>query len=1014
MKFAGKIIYTLIVLFCISMSLDIIVQANEISISPKISKFNTEALFDEKKEFDSQELIIKFKASVSVLEKEKILNTFNVKEISNLNMGGFSLVSVPKDTDLKELANVLLTNTQIEFVEPNYEVKSTYVPNDPGFSMQWHLNKIQSPKAWDTTRGATNISVAVIDGGVQTNHPDLTGKIINPYNAVTGGTTFISDDHATHVAGIIAATMNQVGVAGIAPNVKIMPINVFSGEAASTSDVVKGIYYAANNQADVINMSLGSGYYSYAEEAAVNYAKSKGSIIIAAAGNDDTDEPMYPAALPSVIGVSATDNNDLITWFSNYGSYIDFSAPGESIYSTITGSSYQSMSGTSMASPVVSGVAALILSKNPLLTPAQVEDIMKRSSVDLGNLGWDNYYGYGRVDAYEALQIAPQPATLTTPASFTMTGLNKHTISVTAQSGTKVTLYIQNASGSTIKELVTNQTSTGSAINVSWDGKQANGTYVLDGTYKVVAKVTNGRETIYKTSSIKVINNTGITIQLGATTAFSPTVISKVTIPYSINKNAKVTAMIYDKNNILIKTILNNSAVSVGSRTITWDGRNNSGQLVVDGTYKLAMSAVDYSNIKATPKYMAITVDTRKPEGTITPSSLLLKMNGTLKNEANFVVKEKVNATAYVTNDKGVVVKKFYTNKLLYAGTSLLSWDGKNDSNQLVPEGKYQYVVEINDMVGNKLIAKSSLITVQDWRTPVISATSTIDYYSLGTKSYNYSINKPGKVSIKFYQNGQVVKTIQQSIQKPAGTHTFTWDGYDDSGKILTDGKYSFDITIVDVYQVSRTMTGTLNVLVSEVEIQYPSLVQYHDNQNVVSEVYYKLSQPAKVTIEIYNRDYKKIRTIMTNADLTAGINYFNWDGLEDNGYDSFYDFFYYVITAKNAAGNETMVKGRIAKDEDPAWLISNQVSFTPSDSYSWYNKQLNLGIYVNTPIKAHLNVYLSEYDSIPFAIVDYNLVKGLNVYTYNKPTVDPLYYSLILQDGLGNKHIIEIDEWDY
>ncbi|QHN50240.1 hypothetical protein EPB69_14160 [Geobacillus stearothermophilus] len=406
---------------------------------------------------------------------------------------------------MKGLAAKLVQLPEIESVEPNYVIERTYTPSDPGYSKQWHLKKINAPKAWDTTKGSGQITVAVVDDGVQMNHPDLAGKIVSPYNVLTGAKSVPAGEHGTHVAGIIAASINKKGVVGVAPNVKIMPVNVFEGDGATSYDVAYGIVYAVDHGANVINLSLGSYSATVYEAEAVQYAVSKGVVLVAAAGNDDTYFPVYPAAFDPVIAVSATDSSDWITDFSNYGDYIDLAAPGVNIYSTFPGSSYYGLHGTSMAAPIVSGTAALVLSKNPLLTRGEVENILRKSTVDLGGKGWDVFYGYGRVDAYKAVRNTPSPlSSISAAGTFTMKGNNKVGFSLSAyRKGLKVTAYVKNSRGYAVRTIAKNKLWNSNRISLSWDGKQDNGAFVGSGAYTMVVQVSNGRETVAKTKQIK-------------------------------------------------------------------------------------------------------------------------------------------------------------------------------------------------------------------------------------------------------------------------------------------------------------------------------------------------------------------------------------------------------------------------------------------------------------------------------------------------------------------------------
>jgi flagellar hook assembly protein FlgD len=990
------------------------VFADDIKVKPEISKNNFQALFNNTKQFSKHELMVKFNSAVTEDEKWSILKSVHAKELSSLEKGDIALIAIPETSNLETVAAQLIKNKQIEFVEPNYKVKTTFTPKDPGFKKQWYLNKIQMSKAWDQTKGASYITVAIIDSGIQTNHPELLGKIVNPYNSVTGGTTFSPSQHGTHVAGIIAATINSSGIAGIAPNVKVMPVNVFSGEYANMYDIASGIYYAIDRNADIINLSIGSRSYSYMLDYAVHYARSKGVLVVAAAGNEDTYLETYPAAFDTVLGVSATDSNDRITNFSNYGDYIDFAAPGQTIYSTVSGSSYKEMSGTSMSAPIVSGVAALILSKNPFMSPVQVEDVLKKSSTDLGGKGWDYFYGYGRVDASKALQYTSYPITNIYQyyPNFNMSGTNKNTISISAHSGSYVSLFVQNSKGQTLKTLMNYYKSTGKKLTVTWDGKQNSGVYVPSGTYKILAKVTNGKDTLYKGASVKVIDKVIPSIQLSSSVAYSPALSSKVTIPFQVNKNAIVTATILDRFNKTVKTLLNNSAVSVGKRSVSWDGKNSKGQRVSDGTYKLVMSVVGHNKVKGITRQMTINVDSLKPGGNTALNSTLFKVDGKATSSLKMNLNENIYLNAYITSDKGIKVKKLAAEKWMKAGTSILYWDGRTDQNQFAVEGKYQYLLEFRDAAGNKSTMKSSLFTLQDWQLPVISAQSNMEYRLPVNIPIVYSISKPGNVSVEIMQNGKSIRLIQASASKAKGNHTFNWDGKDSKGNMLSDGKYQFKITTVDKYKLTGIFTGNVTMALKRVEIQYPTVVPFHEWEEVVAEVYFKLSDHANITVEIRDTRNNKVKTIMVNQALNEGIHSFKWDGSDDEGYNTYEDSYIYVIKAINSAGNETSIQGEI-KNEDPSWLIAQEYNFIPYPDQSWYNQKLNIEVTTNQPVKAYLNVFTSYYGN-PFEMKEFNLVKGQNTITYEKANENNLYYKLVYEDELGNKYTYEIDEYRY
>jgi subtilisin family serine protease len=315
----------------------------------------------------------------------------------------------------------------LAFVEPNYLARAAEtVPNDPHYAEQWHLSRIRAPEAWDLFTGDDSIVIAVIDTGVDLDHPDLVGKLWinageipdnnldddgNGYVDDTHGWDFVNSDadpqddywHGTHVAGIATAdTNNGQGVAGVAWGARIMPLKVLDSRGdGSYADVASAIVYAVDHGTMILNLSLGGEDYSHTLVEAVNYARERGGLLAAAAGNE-SGAVLYPAANDGVLAVAATTRQDKRWYGSNHGPEIDIAAPGADIYNTTLNNSYASASGTSTATPQVSGLAALVWSAQPSLTNAEVARVITRTVRDLGQPGWDRYYGWGRIDAYQA------------------------------------------------------------------------------------------------------------------------------------------------------------------------------------------------------------------------------------------------------------------------------------------------------------------------------------------------------------------------------------------------------------------------------------------------------------------------------------------------------------------------------------------------------------------------------------------------------------------------------------
>ncbi|KIL49824.1 S8 family serine peptidase [Jeotgalibacillus soli] len=355
---------------------------------------------------------------VIVKLKDDALNTLkNAETITTLSEDGKSnellTVEVPEGKSIEGFMKELEEKPNVESVEPDHIYQLMYTPNDPDFTLyQTHHRSIETARAWNKSTGSAGVTVAVIDDGIDLTHQDLADRIVAPFNMVTGSQYDLwPGEHGTHVAGIIAASMdNLTGGAGVAPNANIMPIDVFNGyDGAYLSDVIDAIYYAVDSGADIINMSLGGYEYSSNENDAIQYAHQRGVLVVAAAGNDNVNYPSYPASYNNVISVASTTASDGRSYFSNFGPYVDIAAPGSSVYSTLPFDWYGEMSGTSMASPVVAGVAALVLASEPQLTNTQLATRLTTTADDLGAAGRDDYYGHGRVNAKKALNIKDLP-----------------------------------------------------------------------------------------------------------------------------------------------------------------------------------------------------------------------------------------------------------------------------------------------------------------------------------------------------------------------------------------------------------------------------------------------------------------------------------------------------------------------------------------------------------------------------------------------------------------------------
>jgi len=361
--------------------------------------------------------------STSLLELEKIAAKHQARIVNTVSIRGEVRAAVvelllPSVTAFVEEVNV---EGLANYIEPNMKVQAQLVPNDPYWSLQWGPQKIGADWAWNTTVGDPSVLVAVVDTGIDYTHPDLAANyVLLGYDWVNMDPDPLDDfGHGTHCAGIIAAVSNNnLGIAGLA-QVRVMAEKVLdSGGGGYWDWVANGIINATDCGADIISMSLGGYGESELLHDAVKYAYDHGVLLVAAAGNDNTNTKFYPAAYDEVIAVAATDQSDGKAYFSNWGNWIELAAPGVDIYSTMPtyhvtmndygySMNYSYMSGTSMACPHVAGVAALVWSRHPNKTRDWVRQWLRYTADDLGDPSFDVYYGYGRINARKAVEQTP-------------------------------------------------------------------------------------------------------------------------------------------------------------------------------------------------------------------------------------------------------------------------------------------------------------------------------------------------------------------------------------------------------------------------------------------------------------------------------------------------------------------------------------------------------------------------------------------------------------------------------
>ena len=373
-----------------------------IPINPVSSQTQTQQV---NRRFVAGRLLVKFNSKTDPTQARQIVAALGARDANEIPGAGVHIVELPYRASETAFANAFAARAEVEFAEPDWLLTPQQtLPNDPLFPA-WYLERIDAPNAWLTTTGNSNITIAILDTGVDTTHPDLVTKLVpgrNIYN--NNDDTRDVFGHGTPVAGIAgAASNNGIGVASVAWGCGIMPIRIsdMSG-MATASNIASGLGWAADHGARVANVS----YYvtgSKTISSAARYFQSKGGVVVAAAGNNGVQETAPDD--PYILTIGATDPQDVLYNYSNRGNNLDLVAPGNNT-TTLIGGLYGAGGGTSFAAPVVAGVVALMLSANPSLTPAEIVDLLKQNADDLGPAGRDSVYGNGRVNAGKAVTAA--------------------------------------------------------------------------------------------------------------------------------------------------------------------------------------------------------------------------------------------------------------------------------------------------------------------------------------------------------------------------------------------------------------------------------------------------------------------------------------------------------------------------------------------------------------------------------------------------------------------------------
>lgn len=453
-------------------------------------------------EYVKGRLIIGARAGLADTEVAKIVKGHGA-QTKRIGKTDLYIVELPQVGSEVALKNLLARNPQFKFAELDAIFRPSLVPNDPYLGSQWHLGKVGAPAAWDQSTGAS-VTVAVLDSGIDATHPDIRDRLVSGWNFFTNSSD-VSDinGHGTAVAGAAAASFNNgTGVASIAGNAKIMPLRVTDANGAATGSMVaQALAWAADRGARVANISYAGVPGNSTVQSAAQYMKSKGGLVVVSSGNTGTDLGLPPET--TMIPVAATDSNDARASWSSFGNYVALAAPGVGIWTTQKGGGYFSASGTSVASPVVAGTVALMMSARPDLSPAQVESLLYSTATDLGTAGRDIYFGHGRVNVASAVAAAKAAAAADTLAPAV--GITNPTGGASVSGLVAVDVGASDNVGVTKVELRVNgqvlATDTAAPYQFSWDStKVSNGSHALTATAFDAA------------GNVKTSSNVGVTV----------------------------------------------------------------------------------------------------------------------------------------------------------------------------------------------------------------------------------------------------------------------------------------------------------------------------------------------------------------------------------------------------------------------------------------------------------------------------------------------------------------------
>lgn len=736
------------------------------------------------------------------------------------------LDTVALEVPVAEVAELVRDLERVEgvaAVEAAVPRRPMRAPDDPEFGgAQSYLSTVRAPEAWEISRGSPAVRIAVVDTGVDVSHPDLAGKVVASFDAVTGGSDVSdADGHGTFVAGVAAAaTDNAAGIAGAGWDSSIVAVKVAGpGGLIQSQHVARGIVWAADparGGAQIVNVSLGSEEPSTVEAEAIAYARSKGVLVVASAGNSGAagNPPMYPAAVPEVLAVGATDGATR-AGFSSYGLHVDVAAPGVAVRSTQPGGSYGAAHGTSFAAPLVAGQAALLLAHRPGTTPAELTRAITASATPMPRLG----LGAGRVDFLASFAHLP-PSGAAVPVLPAPGQTVSGEVAVTVRADAPAVRFRVGTTWLGPPVPVR-----GGAASTTWS------TYGWrDGTHALTAALCSGPDACAQegTQIRLVVANPApeLTRVHGVTLPVrGPAVAVNGPLTVEARSGGGSLALLVDGRRVAA------SGPPVARRGGTATFRLTMPSALADGPHSVAVvqCSADAAVCAGTSsRPTPVVVRALHPAVRLTNPAFSPNRDG--RKDATVAVvsaPEAQRLTLRVLDARGAVVKGPVPLALRAGGRTSWAWDGTNTRGRRMSDGRYTVVVEGRAAAGaTTLRGRASSSIAVDTAAPALSVPSGSggsvfphrDGYR-DTFGASATVSEPGSARLTVRTAaGRAVRTVAAPVAR-AGAVSLTWDGRDARSRVVPTGSYRWAVTVEDAAGNVRTSrTGTVAVSAKRAE----------------------------------------------------------------------------------------------------------------------------------------------------------------------------------------------------